>query len=99
MSEGYTLKELVGELRQEQRVQTGHTASILASLENIDKHLAQLNSKVATHEKKVQTVEVMQKEVKEIRALTTQLTSFQTRVMAVWGIATFVAVTAINKFL
>lgn len=82
MSEGYTLKEMVGELRQEQKVQTGHTASILASLENIDKHLAQLNSKVATHEKRFSGLE-----------------SFQTKVMTIWGISTFVAVTVINKLL
>jgi hypothetical protein len=82
MSEGYTLKELVGELRQEQKIQTKHTASILTSLENIDKHLETLNSKVATHEKKFTTIE-----------------SFQTKVMTVWGIGTFVAVTVINKLL
>lgn len=99
MSEGYTLKELMEELRVEQKQQTQNTATILASLENIDKNLETLNSKVATHEKKVQIVEIMEKEVKEIRVLTAQLTSFQTRVMAVWGIATFVAVTAINKFI
>jgi hypothetical protein len=81
-NDGYTLKELVGELRQEQKLQTQHTASILASLENIDKHLTQLNSKVASHEKRF-----------------VKLESFQTKVMTAWGIATFIIVTAANKFL
>jgi hypothetical protein len=63
MSEGYTLKEMVGELREDQKTQTLHTANILSSLENIDKHLGQLNSKVATHEKRFVGLESFQTKV------------------------------------
>ena len=52
-SEGYTVKELVQELRIESRLSVATQAAILNSLENIDRHLTQLNSKVATHEKKI----------------------------------------------
>lgn len=50
---GYTVKELVQELRLESRQSVATQAAILNSLENIDRHLTQLNSKVATHEKKI----------------------------------------------
>lgn len=82
MADGYTIKELVSELREEQKQQTQHTSRILASLENIDKHLEKLNSKVASHESRF-----------------VKLEGFQLKVMTVWGIATFVLITAINKFL
>jgi hypothetical protein len=51
--EGYSLKELVQELRAEQKQQTIHTSSILTTLENIDQHLLKLNSKVAAHERQL----------------------------------------------
>ena len=50
---GYTVKELVQELRLESRVNVATQAAMLNSLENIDRHLTQLNSKVASHEKKI----------------------------------------------
>jgi len=52
-SDGYTVKELVQELRLESRQTTATQASMLTSLQNIDRHLTQLNSKVASHEKKI----------------------------------------------
>jgi len=52
-SDGYTVKELVQELRSESRQTTATQASMLTSLQNIDRHLTQLNSKVASHEKKI----------------------------------------------
>ena len=52
-SDGYTVKELVQELRLESRQSVATQAAMLNSLQNIDKHLTQLNSKVATHEKKI----------------------------------------------
>ena len=50
---GYTVKELVQELRLESRQSVATQAAMLNSLENIDRHLTQLNSKVASHEKKI----------------------------------------------
>lgn len=50
-NDSYTLKEMVQELRETARDQVGHIASISTTLDGIEKHLAQLNSKVATHEK------------------------------------------------
>lgn len=52
-SDGYTVKELVQELRSESRQTTATQASMLTSLQNIDRHLTQLNSKVASHERKI----------------------------------------------
>lgn len=53
MTEFYSLKELVGEVRDEQRETTLIQTSILTTLENIDNHLEKLNSKVASHEKEI----------------------------------------------
>ena len=52
-SGGYTVKELVQELRLESRQNVVTQAAMLNTLENIDRHLTQLNSKVASHEKKI----------------------------------------------
>ena len=52
-SGGYTVKELVEELRADNKTSIATQAAMLKSLENIDRHLTQLNSKVATHEKKI----------------------------------------------
>ena len=60
MSDGYTVKEIVNELRNEQRGSIVVQAKILTSLENIDSHLANLSSKVATHEKKIGVIETKQ---------------------------------------
>jgi len=79
---GYTVKELVEELRADNKTSIATQAAMLKSLENIDRHLTQLNSKVATHEKKI-----------------TNLGTFQTRVMTVWGISIAVVTTVISKLI
>ena len=79
---GYTVKELVEELRADNKASIATQASILKSLENIDRHLTQLNGKVATHEKKI-----------------TNLGTFQTRVMTVWGISIAVVTTVISRII
>ena len=81
-SDGYTVKELVQELREDNKKSIATQAAMLNSLENIDRHLTQLNSKVATHEKKI-----------------TNLGTFQTRVMTVWGISIAVVTTVISKLI
>ena len=81
-TDGYTVKELVQELRTESRLSVATQAAILNSLENIDRHLTQLNSKVATHEKKINN-----------------LSTFQTKVMTVWGISIAVVTTVISKLI
>ena len=81
-SDGYTVKELVQELREDNKKSIATQAAMLNSLENIDRHLTQLNSKVATHEKKI-----------------TNLGTFQTRVMTVWGISIAVVTTVISRII
>ena len=53
MDNGYTVKELVNEVRKEQRGAIEIQARILNSLENIDNHLEKLNSKVVTNSEKI----------------------------------------------
>jgi len=77
---GYTVKELVQELRLESRQSVVTQAAMLNSLENIDRHLTQLNSKVAKHEQKI-----------------TNLGTFQTKVMTVWGVSIAVVTTIISR--
>ena len=60
---GYTVKELVQELRLESRQSVATQAAMLNSLENIDRHLTQLYTKVATHEKKIATLGTFQTRV------------------------------------
>ena len=60
---GYTVKELVEELRADNKISIATQAAMLNSLQNIDKHLTQLNSKVATHEKKIATLGTFQTRV------------------------------------
>ena len=60
---GYTVKELVQELRLESRQNVATQAAMLNSLENIDRHLTQLNGKVASHEKKIATLGTFQTRV------------------------------------
>jgi len=79
-SDGYTVKELVQELRLESRQSVVTQAAMLNSLENIDRHLTQLNSKVAKHEQKI-----------------TNLGTFQTKVMTVWGVSIAVVTTIISR--
>ena len=60
---GYTVKELVQELREDNKKSIATQAAMLNSLENIDRHLTQLNGKVATHEKKIATLGTFQTRV------------------------------------
>ena len=60
---GYTVKELVQELREDNKKSIATQAAMLNSLENIDRHLTQLNSKVATHEKKITNLGTFQTRV------------------------------------
>ena len=50
--DSYTLKELIQELRGETKEQSTVLTRICANMEAVEKHLAALNSKVATHERK-----------------------------------------------
>jgi len=56
---GYTVKELV----EDNKTSIATQAAMLNSLENIDRHLTQLNGKVATHEKKIATLGTFQTRV------------------------------------
>ena len=60
---GYTVKELVEELRADNKTSIATQAAMLNSLENIDRHLTQLNGKVATHEKKINNFNTFQTKV------------------------------------
>ena len=62
-SDGYTVKELVQELREDNKKSIATQAAMLNSLENIDRHLTQLNGKVATHEKKIANLGTFQTRV------------------------------------
>ena len=62
-SGGYTVKELVQELRLESRQNVATQAAMLNSLENIDRHVTQLNSIVAKHEKKINSFGTFQTKV------------------------------------
>jgi len=66
---GYTIKELVEELRADNKISISTQAAMLNSLENIDKHLTQLNSKVATHEKKINSLGTFQTKVMTVWGL------------------------------
>ena len=68
-SSGYTVKELVEELRADNKISIATQAAMLNSLENIDRHLTQLNSKVATHEKKIATLGTFQTRVMTVWGL------------------------------
>ena len=68
-TDGYTVKELVQELRTESRLSVATQAAMLNSLENIDRHLTQLNSKVATHEKKINSLGTFQTKVMTVWGL------------------------------
>jgi len=68
-SDGYTVKELVQELRLESKLSIATQAAMLNSLQNIDLHLTQLNSKVATHEKKINNLGTFQTKVMTVWGL------------------------------
>lgn len=86
---GYDLKEMVQELRSETKEQSTVLTRVCVSLENIDKHLSQLNSKVATHEL------LHAEQNKRFSSLET----FQTKTMMVYSIGVFVIGTVATKIL
>ena len=61
--ESFTVKELVQELRTESKQSNATQAVILSTLEGINSHLGKLNSKVATHEKKINSLGTFQTKV------------------------------------
>ena len=67
--ESFTVKELVQELRTESKQSNATQAVILSTLEGINSHLGQLNSKVATHEKKKNSLGTFQTKVMTVWGL------------------------------
>ena len=90
-SDGYTVKELVQELRLESRQSVATQASMLNSLENIDRHLQTLNSKVASH---VIAIAEIQTEHTKVRAYAGATKFYATAVSmligAVWTAVNFI---------
>jgi len=60
MSEGYTIKEMVSEIRTENRLALETQTRMVGALESIDKHLEKLNSKVAVHEQEINKLQSFQ---------------------------------------
>ena len=87
---GYTVKELVQELRDDNKASIATQASILKSLENIDRHLQTLNSKVASH---VIAIAEIQTEHTKVRAYAGATKFYATAVSmligAVWTAVNF----------
>ena len=86
-SEGYTIKEMLSKVLEQQEKQLEQNEAIRISQaishvhdEATNKHLAQLNGKVATHEKKINN-----------------FNTFQTKVMTVWGVSIAVVTTIISR--
>lgn len=87
----FSVKEIVVDLRQEMRqLREGNDialktqAQILGTLSNIDSHLEKLNSKVATHEKKIGEIT---KEHTRFRAITSTIATIAG---IVWAGVTFI---------
>ena len=88
-SEGYTVKEMLTKVleRQEEQLKQNEEIRISQAISNAhdeatNKHLAQLNGKVAKHEQKI-----------------TNLGTFQTKVMTVWGLSIAAVTTVISKLI
>jgi hypothetical protein len=60
MAEVYTLKEMLAEVRENQKKDSLLIVQTLAHAEKVDKHLELLNSKVAAQEKRVTGLETFQ---------------------------------------
>jgi len=88
---GYTVKELVQELRDDNKASIATQASILKSLENIDRHLQTLNGKVASH---VIAIAEIQTEHTKVRAYAGATKFYATAVSmfigAVWTAVNFI---------
>lgn len=87
VEDAYTLKEMLQEVRTQNQVALTTQASILARVENIDKHLEKLNSKVASHEKKLYSLSTFQTKAATIWAIAVVLfTTFANQVIANLGL-------------
>lgn len=91
MSDGYTVKEMLDsvmketkELREEMKQQSAVLTRVCTSTEGMEKHLGQLNSKVATHEKRHNDNDV-------------RFSTFQTRASIIFSIIIFATVIAVNR--
>lgn len=87
--DSYTLKELIQELRGETKDQSTVLTRICSNLDGVEKHLAQLNSKVAAHEL------LHMEQNKRFSNLET----FQTKTMMVYSAAVFIIGTVATKIL
>lgn len=66
--EGFTLKEMVKQVRDEQRSALVTQTSMLETLKGIDNHLDKLNSKVADHEERIHALKAEHTRVKGFAA-------------------------------
>ena len=60
MAEGYTIKEMVQELRSHQSAQTETLVRVCSTLENIDKHLNALTQETKSLEQRTSKLEEFQ---------------------------------------
>ena len=85
--DAYTLKEMLQEVRSQNQQALSTQAAILVRVENIDKHLEKLNSKVALHEKKLYSLSSFQTKAATIWAIAVVLfTTFANQVIANLGL-------------
>jgi len=63
MAENYTLKEMIQEVRNNQEILKSQSSKTLEHASNVDRHLNQLNSKVATHENDIHKLKTFQSKV------------------------------------
>ena len=85
MSDGYTIKEMVQEVRQDNKTALQTQERILTTLEGIDGHLTRLNSKVATHESEIHK---LKEDHTKVRAYATAISVV---IGAVWTVANLVS--------
>lgn len=83
MSDGYTVKEMVSRVLDQNEEALVTQTKLLAHAENVDKHLAQLNSKVASH-----VVDIQQLQNKQSRTETIFYT-LSSVLTVVWAGLTF----------
>ena len=88
---GYTVKELVQELRDDNKASIATQASVLKSLENIDRHLQTLNSKVATNVLDIATLKTEHTKVRAYAGATKfYATAVSMFIGAVWTAVNFI---------
>lgn len=82
--EGYTMKEMVREMRETQKEDSARLIRMLEHSENVDQHLLQLNSKVATNIKNIRRNE---KDISHFKTVSTTIASVGG---VVWAVITFI---------